>query len=182
MNKLHSELQARVNKDSQSRTPKIPAMLQSGLTVGVPLALGCKKKPQLMPGTEKAIVQTMWYPVGSLLFILYHFWEEKEKRRPNEEGNSKSKLVDDRSSHCGTVETNPTSIHEDSDSIPHLAQWVRDLPSVALSCGVVCRHSSDPKLLWPWCRPAAEVPILPLAWEIPYATSEALKKRGEKKE
>ena len=31
------------------------------------------------------------------------------------------------SSHCGTAETNPTSIHEDVGSIPALAQLVKDL-------------------------------------------------------
>ena len=31
------------------------------------------------------------------------------------------------SSHCGTLEINPTSIHEDEGSIPGLAQWVKDL-------------------------------------------------------
>ena len=31
------------------------------------------------------------------------------------------------SSHCGTVEMNPTSTHENVSSIPALAQWVKDL-------------------------------------------------------
>ena len=34
---------------------------------------------------------------------------------------------------------------------------------------------SDPELLWLWYRPAATGPIQPLAWELPYASSTALK-------
>ena len=42
-----------------------------------------------------------------------------------------------------------------------------------MSCGVGCRCSLDPVLLWLWLRPAAEVQTL--AWELPYASAAALK-------
>jgi len=45
-----------------------------------------------------------------------------------------------------------------------------------MSCGVGCRHSSDPALLWLWCRPVAAALIGPLAWEPPYAVGVALEK------
>ena len=46
--------------------------------------------------------------------------------------------------------------------------WPRSVgggSSVAVSCGVDCRCSSDPALLWLWYRPAATAPIGPLTWE-----------------
>ena len=57
------------------------------------------------------------------------------------------------SSHCGSAVTNPTSNHEeDAGSIPGLPQCVKG-SGVAVSCGVGRRRSSDPVLLWLWCRP-----------------------------
>ena len=67
-------------------------------------------------------------------------------------------------SHFGSVVMNPTSIHEDTGSIPGLVQWVK-----------------DPELLWLWCRLAAVAPIRPLAWEPPYAAAAALKSKTKKK-
>ena len=80
------------------------------------------------------------------------------------------------SSRGGSVERNPTSIHEDAGLIPRLAQGSR----VAISCSVGHRHISDSTLLWLWCRPAAATtPIQPRAWELhlPNAAGEPLKKK-----
>ena len=50
-----------------------------------------------------------------------------------------------------------------------------------MSCGVGCRRSSEPTLLWLWCRPAAAALIGPLAWEPPYAVGVALEKTKRQK-
>ena len=52
--------------------------------------------------------------------------------------------------------TNPTRNNKVAGSLPALAQWV-----------------NNPALLWLWCRPVATAPIVPLAWESPYATGAA---------
>ena len=50
-----------------------------------------------------------------------------------------------------------------------------------MNCGAGSRHSSDPPLLWLWCRPAATALTGPLAWEPLYATSTALEKTKKKR-
>ena len=70
---------------------------------------------------------------------------------------------------------NLTGIREDTGSIPGLARWV--VCSVAVSCGVGHRHSSDCTLLWLWHRLSATVPIGPLAWKLPYAEGAAIKNK-----
>ena len=74
---------------------------------------------------------------------------------------------------------NFTGIHEDVGSNPGPAQWVKG-SSIAVSCGVGRRHSSDLVWLWLWHRLVAVALIRPLIWEFPYAAPAALKKKKKK--
>ena len=49
--------------------------------------------------------------------------------------------------------------------------------SIAVSCGIGHRCSSDPALEWFWHRPAAATPVELLAWEPPYVTGVGLKRQ-----
>ena len=48
-------------------------------------------------------------------------------------------------------------------------------------CGIDRRFGLDPALLWLWRRLVAVALMRPLAWELPYAMSVALKKKRKKK-
>ena len=50
-----------------------------------------------------------------------------------------------------------------------------------MSCGIGHGCGLDLALLWPWCRPAATIPIRPLAWELPHAVGASLKSQKKKK-
>ena len=52
---------------------------------------------------------------------------------------------------------------------------------MAVSCSVGYRCCSDLALLWLWVWLAAAAPIQPLAWERPYASDSAIKKKKTKK-
>ena len=56
-------------------------------------------------------------------------------------------------------------------SLASLSVWGS---GIAVTCGVDCRHGSDPVWLWLWWRLAAVAMIRPLAWELPYATGVAI--------
>ena len=75
--------------------------------------------------------------------------------------------------------TNLTRNPEVAGSIPGLTQWVKDR-----HCRELQRRSQTwlgSVLLWLWRRPVATAPVLPLAWERPYAMRVALKKQKRKK-
>ena len=65
-------------------------------------------------------------------------------------------------SHRGSVVMNLTGICEDAGLIPGLAHWIK-------GSGIVV------------ALPVATAPIQPLAWELPYALSTALKRQKKKK-
>ena len=67
------------------------------------------------------------------------------------------------SSHCGKAEKNLRSMR----------MWVQSLASSSgweIQRGVCRRLGLDPRLLWPWCRPAAVSPIRPQAIENSHMT------------
>ena len=75
---------------------------------------------------------------------------------PEEKGNIENLKI--RTSHGGTVIMNLPHIHKDAGSIHGLTYWVKE-SGTAVSCGPGHRCGSDPVLLQPRRRPAAEALI-----------------------
>ena len=65
--------------------------------------------------------------------------------------------------------------------IPSLASLSELGSGIAASCSIGHRHNLDPALLCLWHRLAAAALIQPLAWELPYVTDAAVKKKTTKK-
>ena len=59
-------------------------------------------------------------------------------------------------------------------------KWVKD-PSVAMSYNVGHRRGSYLALQWLWRRPADAAAVQPLAWEIPFASGLALKRKEKER-
>ena len=85
------------------------------------------------------------------------------------------KTVETGNSHCASVARNLPGTHEITGSIPGFTQCVKD-PALPRAVVYVIDEALICKLLWLW--PATVLALIqPLAWQFPYDTGVALKKK-----
>ena len=97
----------------------VEQLLMQILVKGEHLELSTKTRGYSGPGWTP-LVFSSWLPTSYKNNTIFDIVSVFQRPRVN------LKIIIHRRSLCGSVETNPTSIHKDEGLIPGLAQWIRD--------------------------------------------------------